>query len=262
MNYFSGQIYRLKKIHVIGHPFKVLTEVDSTNNYAMEQVNSGQVTSGTAWFTSNQTAGKGTRGKQWLAQPGDISALSIALQPAMLPLSRQFMLSITVALATCDFFASYAGDETIIKWPNDIYWRDRKAGGILIENVLRGNVWQYAIIGIGLNINQAAFSPDLPNAVSLRQITGKVREAADLARELCTFLDKRVQQLVPANYDALLREYTTRLFRWQQPALYRKDGQIFEGIIRDVLPDGHLCLEREGQILQLGFGEIEFILNH
>ncbi|NLR61493.1 biotin--[acetyl-CoA-carboxylase] ligase [Chitinophaga polysaccharea] len=247
---------------MIGHPFKVLTEVDSTNNYAMEQVNSGQVTSGTAWFTSNQTAGKGTRGKQWLAQPGDISALSIALQPAMLPLSRQFMLSITVALATCDFFASYAGDETIIKWPNDIYWRDRKAGGILIENVLRGNVWQYAIIGIGLNINQAAFSPDLPNAVSLRQITGKVREAADLARELCTFLDKRVQQLVPANYDALLREYTTRLFRWQQPALYRKDGQIFEGIIRDVLPDGHLCLEREGQILQLGFGEIEFILNH
>lgn len=261
MNYFSGQIYRLKKIHVIGHPFKVLTEVDSTNNYAMEQVNSGQVTSGTAWFTSNQTAGKGTRGKQWLAQPGDISALSIALQPAMLPLSRQFMLSVTVALATCDFFTSYAGDETIIKWPNDIYWRDRKAGGILIENVLRGNVWQYAIIGIGLNINQATFSPDLPNAVSLRQITGKVREAADLARELCTFLDKRIQQLVPANYEALLREYTTRLFRWQQPALYRKDGQIFEGIIRDVLPDGHLCLEKDGQILQLGFGEIEFILN-
>lgn len=262
MNYFSGQIYRLKKIHVIGHPFKVLTEVDSTNNYAMEQVNSGQVTSGTAWFTSNQTAGKGTRGKQWVAQPGDISALSIALQPAMLPLSRQFMLSVTVALATCDFFTSYAGDETIIKWPNDIYWRDRKAGGILIENVLRGNVWQYAIIGIGLNINQAAFPPDLPNAVSLRQITGKVREAADLARELCTFLDKRIQQLVPANYETLLREYTTRLFRWQQPAFYRKDGQIFEGIIRDVLPDGHLCLEREGEILQLGFGEIEFILNH
>ncbi|NLR79241.1 biotin--[acetyl-CoA-carboxylase] ligase [Chitinophaga eiseniae] len=246
---------------MIGHPFKVLTEVDSTNNYAMEQVNSGQVTSGTAWFTSNQTAGKGTRGKQWMAQPGDISALSIALQPAMLPLSRQFMLSVTVALATCDFFTSYAGDETIIKWPNDIYWRDRKAGGILIENVLRGNVWQYAIIGIGLNINQAAFPPDLPNAVSLRQITGKVREAADLARELCTFLDKRIQQLIPANYEALLREYTTRLFRWQQPGLYRKDGQIFEGIIRDVLPDGHLCLEREGEILQLGFGEIEFILH-
>lgn len=245
---------------MIGHPFYILDEVDSTNNYAMAQVNSGQVTSGTAWFTSNQTAGKGTRGKQWLAQPGDISALTIALQPAMLPLSRQFMLSAAVALGTTDFFASHAGDETIIKWPNDIYWRDRKAGGILIENVLRGNIWQYAIIGIGLNINQAAFPPELPNAVSLRQITGKTHQAADLARELCTFLDKRIRQLQPANYETLLSEYNSRLFRWQQPGLYRKDGEIFEGIIRDVLPDGRLCLERNGQILQLGFGEVEFII--
>jgi len=245
---------------VIGHPFYILDEVDSTNNYAMAQVNSGQVTSGTAWFTSNQTAGKGTRGKQWLAQPGDISALTIALQPAMLPLSRQFMLSAAVALGTTDFFASHAGDETIIKWPNDIYWRDRKAGGILIENVLRGNIWQYAIIGIGLNINQAAFPPELPNAVSLRQITGKTHQAENLARELCTFLDKRIRQLQPANYETLLSEYNSRLFRWQQPGLYRKDGEIFEGIIRDVLPDGHLCLERNGQILQLGFGEVEFII--
>ena len=245
---------------MIGHPFYILDEVDSTNNYAMAQVNSGQVTSGTAWFTSNQTAGKGTRGKQWLAQPGDISALTIALQPAMLPLSRQFMLSAAVALGTTDFFASHAGDETIIKWPNDIYWRDRKAGGILIENVLRGNIWQYAIIGIGLNINQAAFPPELPNAVSLRQITGKTHQAENLARELCTFLDKRIRQLQPANYETLLSEYNSRLFRWQQPGLYRKDGEIFEGIIRDVLPDGHLCLERNGQILQLGFGEVEFII--
>ncbi|WP_436491476.1 biotin--[acetyl-CoA-carboxylase] ligase [Chitinophaga sp. ARDCPP14] len=245
---------------MIGHPFYILDEIDSTNNYAMEQVNSGQVTSGTAWFTSNQTAGKGTRGKQWLAQPGDISALTIALQPAMLPLSRQFMLSVAVALGTTDFFTSYAGDETIIKWPNDIYWRDRKAGGILIENVLRGNIWQYAIIGIGLNINQASFPPDLPNAVSLRQITGKSREAETLARELCTFLDKRIRQLQPANYETLLAEYTSRLFRWQQSGLYRKDGEIFEGIIRDVLPDGHLCLEKNGEILPLGFGEVEFII--
>jgi BirA family biotin operon repressor/biotin-[acetyl-CoA-carboxylase] ligase len=245
---------------VIGHPFHILDEIDSTNNYAMEQVNSGQVTSGTAWFTSNQTAGKGTRGKQWINQPGDISALTIALQPAMLPLSRQFMLSVAVALGASDFFASYAGDETRIKWPNDIYWRDRKAGGILIENVLRGSLWQYAIIGIGLNINQAAFPADLPNAVSLRQITGKARPAVDAARELCTFLDKRIRQLQPGHYESLLTEYTSRLFRWQQPGLYRKDGEIFEGIIRDVLPDGHLCLEKEGEMLQLSFGAIEFVI--
>ncbi|RBL93202.1 biotin--[acetyl-CoA-carboxylase] ligase [Chitinophaga flava] len=247
---------------MVGHPFYTLDEIDSTNNYAMEQVNSGQVTSGTAWFTSNQTAGKGTRGKQWLARPGDIIALSIALQPAMLPLSRQFMLSMAVALATHDFLSAYAGDETIIKWPNDIYWRDRKAGGILIENVLRGSMWHYAIIGIGLNINQGKFPDALTNAVSLKQITGKNWDAASLAKDLCRHLDNRIKQLHVSAIDTLLSEYKTKLFRWQQPALYRKDGEIFQGIIRDILPDGHLCLERDGTILQLGFGEVEFILTH
>ena len=245
---------------MVGHPFYILDEIDSTNNYAMEQVNSGQVTSGTAWFTSNQTAGKGTRGKQWLAQPGDIIALSVALQPAMLPLSRQFMLSVAVALGASDFLSAHAGDETIIKWPNDIYWRDRKAGGILIENVLRGNLWHYAIIGIGLNINQGRFPDHLPNAVSLKQITGKNHDAATLAKELCAALEKRIRQIQPANYDGLLEEYKSRLFRWQQPALYRINGEVFQGIIRDVLPDGHLCLEKNGDMLKLGFGEVEFVL--
>ncbi|SKA11441.1 BirA family transcriptional regulator, biotin operon repressor / biotin-[acetyl-CoA-carboxylase] ligase [Chitinophaga eiseniae] len=245
---------------MVGHPFYILDEIDSTNNYAMERVNSGQVTSGTAWFTSNQTAGKGTRGKQWVARPGDIIALSIALQPAMLPLSRQFMLSMAVALGTHDFFSAHAGDETVIKWPNDIYWRDRKAGGILIENVLRGNMWHYAIIGIGLNLNQGKFPEHLPNAVSLKQITGKNWDAVTLAQELCRYLDARIRTLQMSALDTLLAEYTSKLFRWQQPGLYRKDGVVFQGIIRDVLPDGHLCLEREGEILRLGFGEVEFVL--
>ncbi|GEP92294.1 biotin--[acetyl-CoA-carboxylase] ligase [Chitinophaga terrae (ex Kim and Jung 2007)] len=248
-------------IHVIGHPLYILDEVGSTNNYAMEQVNTGKVTSGTAWFTSNQTAGKGTRGKTWIAQPGDISALSIALQPSMLPLSRQFMLSVAVALGAADCFISLAGDETVIKWPNDIYWRDRKAGGILIENVLRGSIWQYAIIGIGFNVNQPAFPPELPNAVSLLQITGKRREAIEVAKVLCASLENRIKQIHPSNYEAMLKEYTSRLFRWQQPALYKKDGETFRGTIRDVLPDGHLCLEKEsGEMLKLGFGEVEFVL--
>jgi len=242
-----------------GQPFYILDSVDSTNNYAMEQVNTGLVTPGTAWFAMEQTAGKGTRGKQWSSPKGENIALTIALQPTMLPLSRQFLLSVAVALGAADFFTKYAGDETGIKWSNDIYWRDRKAAGILIENVLRGNTWQYAITGIGFNINQASFPPHLPNAVSLRQITGKTWDSAELARDLCRFLHVRFEQLHPAHYNDLLEEYKSKLVRMNKPGLYRKDGEIFEGTIRDVLPDGKLCLEKEGNIIQLGFGEIEFI---
>lgn len=242
-----------------GQPFYILDTVDSTNNYAMEQVNTGAVTPGTAWFAMLQTAGKGTRGKPWISPPGENIMISIALEPTMLPLSRQFMLSVAVALGAADFFARYAGDETGIKWSNDIYWRDRKAGGILIENVLRGNTWQYAITGIGLNINQTAFPPHLPNPVSLKQITGKEWDTVALAQDLCTFLHTRIGQLHPAQYNDLLDEYKSRLVRMNKSGLYRMNGEIFEGTIRDVLPDGKLCLEKEGNILQLGFGEVEFI---
>jgi BirA family biotin operon repressor/biotin-[acetyl-CoA-carboxylase] ligase len=251
--------YFRKESLVIGQPFYILDKVDSTNNYAMEQVNIGGISSGTAWFAMEQTAGKGQRGKQWLSPPGENIMLTIALQPGMLPLSRQFMLSVAVALSAHDFFSRYAGDEAGIKWSNDIYWRDRKAGGILIENVLRGNTWQYAIIGIGLNINQTTFPEHLPNPVSLRQITGKAWDAITLAKELCTCLQERMQTLHPSTYDSLLTDYKSKLFRLHQPGLYRMNGEYFEGIIRDVLPDGRLCLEKDKNMLQLNFGEIEFV---
>lgn len=259
MNYFALSKQKEKIFPVIGQPFYILDKVDSTNNYAMEQVNTGTVTPGSAWFAMEQTAGKGQRGKQWLSPPGENIILTIALQPGTLPLSRQFMLSVAVALGTYDWFSKYAGDETAIKWSNDLYWRDRKAGGILIENVLRGNTWQYAITGLGININQAVFPEHLTNPVSLRQITGKTFDTVQLARELCTALQERLQMLHPAQYTILLETYKSKLIRMEKPGIYRTNGEYFEGIIRDVLPDGKLCIEREGKMLQFGFGEIEFI---
>lgn len=243
---------------MIGFPFHVLNTVDSTNNYAMARVSEGPVTAGSTWFAMEQTAGKGQRGKQWRSEPGENIMLSTVLQPA-LGLHQQFMLSVAVALGAFDFFRKYAGDESRIKWSNDIYWRDRKAGGILIENVLRGSVWQYAIAGMGLNINTPRFPDELQNPVSLRQITGREWDTIALAQDLCRHLDKRYQQLSPDTYPAMLTDYKSHLYRMEEPALYRINGEVFQGVIRDVLPDGRLCLEKNKEILELGFGEVEFV---
>lgn len=243
---------------MIGFPFHVLNTVDSTNNYAMARVAEGPVTAGSTWFAMEQTAGKGQRGKQWRSEPGENIMLSTVLQPA-LGLHQQFMLSVAVALGAFEFFRKYAGDESRIKWSNDIYWRDRKAGGILIENVLRGSVWQYAIAGMGLNINTPHFPDELQNPVSLRQITGREWDTIELAQDLCRHLDKRYQQLSADTYPAMLTDYKSHLYRMEEPALYRINGEIFQGVIRDVLPDGRLCLEKNKEILELGFGEVEFV---
>lgn len=244
---------------VIGNPFHVLATIDSTNNYAMAQVNAGPVADGSTWFAMEQTAGKGQRGKQWLSEPGENIMLTTVLQPA-LALPQQFMLSVAVALGAYDFFLKYAGDDTRIKWSNDIYWRDRKAGGILIENVLRGNIWQYAIAGIGININTPHFPASLINPVSLRQITGKNWDSLELAHDLCNCLEQRYSRLHPAVFDEWLEEYKSCMYRFKEPALYKINGNIFQGIIMDVLPDGRLCLEKSGTMLELGFGEVEFVV--
>ncbi len=121
--------------------------------------------------------------------------------------------SVIVSLACYDFFSYYAPDDTKIKWPNDIYWKDRKAGGILIENFLRGDTWNFSVIGIGININQTLFSPHIPNPVSLKQITGKTFNVIDLAKELCTYLEARWQQLKVKSGDTLIAEYFSIMYK-------------------------------------------------
>src|SRR6188474_1138078 len=142
----------------------------------------GEPQHGMAIFSHEQTAGKGQRGKNWASEKGSNIALSILLNPYPLSVPDQFKLSVCIAVSVWDLFSKYAGDETKIKWPNDLYWRDRKAGGILIENVIQSsppvsdlvgrqlsvadtkkpieNKWQWAVIGIGININQTNFPDD------------------------------------------------------------------------------------------------------
>src|SRR5262249_31499651 len=152
-----------------------------------------------------------------------------------------------------DFFYSMADEGTAIKWPNDIYWRDRKAGGILIENLLTGDSWPFAVAGIGININQTIFPDALVNPVSLRQITGREWVVQDLVKELCACLQNRYRQLeqtndFPADYNRVLykRENTVRL---------RKETRVFEALIKGVTAGGELVVEA-GIEERFGFGEV------
>jgi BirA family biotin operon repressor/biotin-[acetyl-CoA-carboxylase] ligase len=243
----------------IGHAFIQLGSVDSTNNYAMAQAAAGSAGHGTLYFARDQWAGNGTRGRTWISKPGENIILSAVLEPVALVSSQAFALSACVALACHDLFSRYAGAEaTRIKWPNDIYWGDRKAGGILIENSFRGDRWAFAIAGIGININQTEFPAAARNPISLRQITGQSYDAIQLARELGACLDQRYQEL-EAGISGPIAQYNTRLYRLGQEVRLRKDNAVFETVITGVSAQGQLLtkdvLERE-----FSFGEVEWII--
>ncbi len=278
-----------------GGELTILESVDSTNNYAMAMVRSGLAKHGDGFFAMAQVSGKGQRGKTWVTERGTNIIITLAMQPGGLQMHQQFQLSAAVALGVYDFFSHYAGEETYIKWPNDIYWRDRKAGGILIENVivsrqasdegekskvpaqdisiennfgpgmegftlqasrLTPSPWQWAIIGMGININQTSFPEHIRNAVSLKQITGKEWEVVALAKELCVYVQNRYEQLLTGK--DLLMDYNSHLFKKGQTVKFKKDSRVFDAVVKEVNNAGELVLITAMEE-HFNFGEIEWI---
>lgn len=242
----------------IGEPFIELFTIDSTNNYAMGQVHEGLARHGATYIAEIQTAGKGQRHKAWITSPGANITMSCVLEPQGPNAPRPFLLSTAMALGCWDFFNDFTKGDVSIKWPNDIYWRDRKAGGILIENVYRASQWQFAIAGIGLNINQTSFSPDLPNPVSLKQITGRQHDRIMLAKELCDRLENRYRQFLDGG-SGLLNEYNGKLYRLGEKVKLKKDNVIFETVIIGTSALGQL-LTKDAIERQFGFGEVEWVM--
>jgi BirA family biotin operon repressor/biotin-[acetyl-CoA-carboxylase] ligase len=221
-------------------PFTVLPTVASTNNYAMERTAAGMTRHGEAFFTTRQSEGRGQRGKSWNSADGENIALSIVINPFPLDMEQQFLLSAAVAVSCASWFSQYAGEPTRIKWPNDIYWRDRKAAGILIENTIGQGIWKWAVVGIGVNINQTVFDEHLPNPVSLKQITGKEHPPEQLAHELHQVVTACISRLTESNTDRVLKEYNRMLHKKGERVKMRRGSIEFETQIREVDSVGRL----------------------
>ena len=225
----------------------------------MAKVHAGMAKHGDCWFTNHQTEGKGQRGKVWISGPGDSIALSIVFNPKHLGILNPFQLSTAVALGLWDFYSEQAGQETFIKWPNDIYWRDRKAAGILIENKYSGKDWKWAVVGIGVNINQTEFDASLANPVSLKQITGKMFDTVVLARQLHDKVLQRTTALFTNPYPPMLAEYNRHLYKTGQAVKLKKDNMVFETIVQGVSAQGQL-LTKDVIEKQFEFGEVEWVI--
>ena len=184
---------------ILGAPLIELSTIDSTNIYAMAQIKEGLAESGSCFRADYQTHGKGQHGRVWESSKGQNILCSYILELEKLDALKkwaptdQIGFSAAIALGIRAFFDAHTNGDTKIKRPNDIYWRDRKAGGILIENLLKGKAWTWAVVGIGININQTVFSPEAPNPVSLKQITGRDWDILSLQEALSKAINKSIQ---------------------------------------------------------------------
>jgi len=238
----------------------ILTKVDSSNNYAIKLINSGKAVHGTVVLALCQENGRGRGGNVWESAFGMNLLASIIIFPGFLTADKQFYLSKITSLALVDLLSKETGGITI-KWPNDIYVGEEKIGGILIENMIRGNYIESSVTGIGLNLNQTDFSPALPNPVSLKLITEKdyrIESVMDSLRKKFFFWYDKLHAGKLKEIDA---RYYGRLFRRNIWSLFKKGDEIIEGRISGIGKYGQLIIEkRSGGISEYMFNEIEFVI--
>jgi BirA family biotin operon repressor/biotin-[acetyl-CoA-carboxylase] ligase len=230
-----------------------LESVDSTNNYAMARIHAGMASDGLVCLARHQMAGKGQRGKSWLDEPGQNLIMSLVIEPGTLKISQQFLFSTAVALGILDIIRTINNGNWQIKWPNDIYWNDRKAAGILIESVIQGKNWPFAVVGIGMNLNQESFPDEISNAISLKQITNQNYEPVTIARELVIAIQSRISFL-RKDPGKILNEFNQYLYKRNEYLVLKKGNELISTKIIGVNETGELLTDMGSFIV----GEVEF----
>jgi len=236
-----------------------LDTTPSTNEYMQHQLLTSGAESGAAVVTFNQSKGHGQKGNHWLSEPGQNIAYSLVIKPDFIPARNQFLLSEFVSLTVKALLDDYTKGITI-KWPNDIYYKNSKIGGILIENKLEGSLIAHTVIGIGLNINQIDFPNDLPNPVSLSQITGEQYDLKEVAEKLHRRLITAFEHLTTENESDIQKYYLNSLYRRDGYHLYQDGKGEFRARIMDINAHGQLILEpEEGDARAYDFKEVAFV---
>jgi BirA family transcriptional regulator, biotin operon repressor / biotin---[acetyl-CoA-carboxylase] ligase len=245
---------------IIGSKLLFLENLPSTNSYSASLIRENEVMEGTIVYTNYQSAGRGQPGNKWESEENKNLLISIILFPAMIVPSDQFLLSMSVSLGICDFLERFTSGISV-KWPNDIYVKNDKIAGILIENSVMGDQIEYSIAGIGININQTRFSSELPNPVSLTNLTGKEYDLTDCLSKLASDLDRRYKMLISGDFDLVRLDYISRLFRHNKWSKYKDLNSEFNGRILSVSDAGKLVVEMEDRsVNEYDFKEIDFIL--
>lgn len=224
-----------------------IKSTNSTNSLMKEMLAKGEWPEGEYFvYAGYQTAGRGQTGNSWESEADKNLLCSILLPPD----KDLYFLNIAVGVA----ILRVIGEDFTIKWPNDIYYGDKKVAGILVENAILGNEVKYSIAGIGLNVNQTTFVSDAPNPISLKQITGKEYNIDALMQQVYA----KVQETL---HEEVWEEYKNHLYRRDGFWKYKDQNGIFEARIIDVLPTGEIVLcDRNGQNRTYGFKQIKYIL--
>lgn len=237
-----------------------LKEVISTNKSLRDMIEQERLPEGSVVMADFQTAGRGQPGNSWESESGKNLTFSIVLYPDCIPANKQFLISQIASLSVKETLDRYT-DGISVKWPNDIYWHEKKICGMLIENDLSGQYIYCSLIGIGINLNQKEFVSNAPNPVSLTHITGKEYDREEVLNTFLSIFYPYYLSLLQEAYEPIRSAYRSALFRGEGYHTFQDVNGRFTARIRDIETTGHLILQLpDMQQRRYAFKEVSYIL--
>ena len=242
-----------------GIPVYFYDSLKSTNEKLKEITDENDIPEFSIVMAGHQTAGKGQEGNSWESERGKNLTVSILLKPGFLSPANQFYISKIVSLAIV-WALKELGVEPEIKWPNDIYFGNKKIAGILIENKVMGNAISESIVGIGLNVNQQEFLSGAKNPVSVKNIINKDVEINSVLEMLLEKLIFLYKWLYTGNTDTIDEAYGKSLYRREGTFRFRDKYGEFQARTTSIETSGMLVLQdTNGKIRRYAFKEVEFV---
>lgn len=238
--------------------------IGSTNTYLRELGGGDPAYDYEVAVADFQTAGRGQKGNTWESEQGKNLLFSILAHPKNIKVREQFYISEAIALAVSDSVMAALGPqfarEVSVKWSNDVYWKEFKMAGILIENTLQGDRILDTVVGVGLDVNQEVFLSDAPNPISLKNITGRDYDRDALLSDIVERF-KGYMELQADKRSDVDKLYRNRLFRREGYHRFRDAQGEFEACIEGIRPDGCLMLQTTGGGHRVyEFKQVQFIL--
>lgn len=242
----------------IGWRIHYFDEIDSTQEAARELA-AGGAAQGSVVIAERQSAGRGRMGRSWHSPSGVNLYMTIVLRPRM-PLSEVPLLSLVAGVAAAQAIEPIAPRLVSLKWPNDIWLRGRKAGGIIAEAVTdHSQALDFVLLGIGINVNLDA--NDVPEelrgkATSIRIATGRPCDRMALAGSLFSLLDSRYMEFETSGFDAI-RPQWERFSALTSKRVAIVDGaRRTAGVVKGIDSTGALTLDTGQQLVRIVAGEV------
>lgn len=237
-----------------------LNAINSTNAFLKDLVKESSTENWTTVVTENQTAGKGQFQNKWQSEAGKNLTFSVLCEFKNLAVANSFYINCAVSLAIYNVLAHEIPNKLTVKWPNDIMAGSKKICGILIENTVSKDKIIRSIIGVGLNVNQAAFV-DLRNASSLKMITGNIFDKEKLLFKIVDELKGQIHYLENEALHQIKKAYEQNLYKINAPSMYKDAfGNLFMGKILGINQQGKLLVELENETVKtFDLKEIKFL---